>query len=51
MGNSLTFQFLYINALNYVIFTVTVQLFLNKKNVKNVGKNVKNAFFGIRVYW
>ena len=46
MGNSLIFQFLYINVLNYRYFyTDSSTFFFKIKNVRKIKKNVKNAFF------
>jgi len=45
MGNSLIFQFLYINVLNYRYFhTDSSTFFLKIKNVGKVKKTLKNAF-------
>jgi len=44
MSNTLVFQFLYINILNYRYFHIDCSTFFKIKNVGKI-KNVKNAFF------
>jgi len=45
MGSSLMFQFLYINVLITVIFTLNVQRFFKIKNVGKIKKTLKRVFY------